>query len=113
MLGAEPGRPNELSPITRIDTARVRPVRSAAGRGFIQPGSPWQNPFVASFGSRVRDKVLSVEAFDSVIEAQSVMIDWKDSYSYQRPHSSLGLRPLAACAASPTTTKPDKPARLS
>jgi hypothetical protein len=68
---------------------------------------------VASFGSRVRDKALSVEAFDSVIEAQTVMIVWKDSYSYQRPHSSLGWRPLAACAASPTTTKPDKPARLS
>ncbi len=44
MMGAEPGRPNELSPITRIDTARVRPVQSAAGRSFIEPGSPWQNP---------------------------------------------------------------------
>ena len=55
MMGAEPGRPNELSPITRIDTARVRPVQSAAGRSFIEPGSPWQNPFVESFGSRVRD----------------------------------------------------------
>ena len=50
MMGAEPGRPNELSPITRIDTARVRPVQSAVGRGLIEPGSPWQNPFVASFG---------------------------------------------------------------
>ena len=29
------------------------------GRSFIEPGSPWQNPFVESFGSRVRDKVLS------------------------------------------------------
>jgi hypothetical protein len=27
-MGAEPGRPNELSPITRIDTARVRPVHT-------------------------------------------------------------------------------------
>ena len=33
------------------------------------PGSPWQNPFVESFGSRARDEVLSVEAFDSVLEA--------------------------------------------
>src|ERR671915_320513 len=72
MMGAEPGRPNELSPITRIDTARVRPVQSAAGRSFIEPGSPWQNPFVESFGSRVRDEVLSVEAFDSVLEAKTV-----------------------------------------
>jgi hypothetical protein len=55
-MGAEPGRPNELSPITRIDTARVRPVQSAAGHSFIEPGSPWQNPFVESFGSRVRTR---------------------------------------------------------
>ena len=76
-MGAEPGRPNGLSPITRIDTARVRPVQSAAGRSFIEPGSPWQNPFVESFGSRVRDEVLSVEAFDSVLEAQTVITDWR------------------------------------
>jgi hypothetical protein len=25
---------------------------SAAGRSFIEPGSPWRNPFVESFGSR-------------------------------------------------------------
>jgi hypothetical protein len=49
-MGAGPGKPNELSPITRIDTAGVRPVQSAVGRGLIEPGSPWQNPFVASFG---------------------------------------------------------------
>src|SRR5215213_4501289 len=47
MMGAEPGRPNELPPITRIDTARVRPVQSAAGGCFIEPGSPRQNPFGA------------------------------------------------------------------
>jgi len=71
-----------------------------AGRSFIEPGSPWQNPFVESFGSRVRDEVLSVEAFDSVLEAQTVMNDWKDIYNHQRPHSSLGWRPPAAYAAS-------------
>jgi hypothetical protein len=68
---------NELSPITRIDTARVRLVQGAAGRSFIEPGSPWQNPFVESFGSRVRDEVLSVEALDSVLEAQTVITDWR------------------------------------
>jgi putative transposase len=36
-----------------------------SGRSFIEPGSPWQNPFVELFGSCVRDEVLSVEAFDS------------------------------------------------
>jgi putative transposase len=75
---------------------------SQAGRSFIEPGSPWQNPFVESFGSRVRDEVLSVEAFDSVVEAQTVMNDWKDIYNHQRPHSSLNWRPPAAYAASLT-----------
>jgi putative transposase len=37
---------------------------SGAERSFIEPGSPWQNPFVESFGSRVRDELLSVETFD-------------------------------------------------
>ena len=71
-------------------------------RSFIEPGSPWQNPFVESFGSRVRDEVLSVEAFDSVIEAQTVINDWKDIYNHQRPHSSHGWRTPAAFAATVT-----------
>ncbi len=71
-----------------------------SGRSFIEPGSPWQNPFVESFGSRVRDEVLSVEAFDSVLEAQTVMNDWKNIYNHKRPHSSLGWTPPAAYAAS-------------
>jgi hypothetical protein len=70
MMGAEPERPNELSPITRIDTARVRPVQSAAGRSFIEPGPPWQNPFVESFGSGVRDEVLSAGAVDVEVPAR-------------------------------------------
>ncbi len=77
MMGAEPGRPAELSSNTRIDTARVRPVQSAAGRSFFEPGSPWQNPSVGSFGSRVCNEVLSVEAFDSVLEAQTIIADWR------------------------------------
>jgi hypothetical protein len=40
-------------------------------------GSPWQNPFVECSATAVRDEVLSVEAFDSVLEAQTVIIDWE------------------------------------
>jgi putative transposase len=77
-----------------------------SGRSFIEPGSPWQNPFVESFGSRVRDEVLSVEAFDSVLEAQTVMNDWRTIYNQQRPHSSLDWKPPAVYAAS-LTRQPD------
>jgi putative transposase len=86
---------------------------SGAGRSFIDPGAPWQNPFVESFGSRVRDEVLSVEAFDSVLEAQTVMNDWKETYNHKRPHSSLGWKTPAAYAASLKDQLVDQPARLS
>jgi putative transposase len=86
---------------------------SRAGRSFIEPGSPWQNPFVESFGSRVRDEVLSVEAFDSVLEAQTVINDWKDIYNHKRPHSSLRWRTPAAYAASLTLEAKETTARLS
>jgi putative transposase len=69
-----------------------------AGRSYIEPGSPWQNPFVESFGSRVRDEVLSVEAFDSVLEASTVIEDWRNIYNYKRPHGSLGWKTPAAYA---------------
>ncbi len=70
-----------------------------SGAAYIDPGSPWQNPFVESFGSRVRDEVLAVEAFDSVLEAKTVIEDWRTSYNTRRPHSSLGWKAPAAYAA--------------
>lgn len=69
------------------------------GTAYIEPGSPWENPFVESFGSRVRDEVLSVEAFDSVLEAKTVIEDWRNMYNHMRPHGSLGWKPPAVYAA--------------
>jgi putative transposase len=66
---------------------------SGAKTSYIEPGSPWQNPYVESFGSRVRDEVLAVEAFDSLLEAKVVIEDWRIEYNSVRPHSSLGWRP--------------------
>jgi putative transposase len=66
---------------------------------YIEPGSPWQNPFVESFGGKVRDEVLAVEAFDSLLEAKTVIEDWRNTYNTVRPHSSLGWKTPAAYAA--------------
>lgn len=63
---------------------------SGAGTAYIEPGSPWENPFVESFGSRVRDEVLGVEVFDTLLEARVVIEDWRIEYNTIRPHSSLG-----------------------
>ena len=41
-----------------------------AGSAYIEPGSPWQNPYVESFGSRIRDELLAVELFSCLAEAQ-------------------------------------------
>ena len=70
------------------------------GASYIEPGSPWQNPFVESFNGKIRDEVLAVEAFDSVLEARTVIEDWRNIYITLRPHSSLGWKTPAAYAAS-------------
>jgi transposase InsO family protein len=64
---------------------------SGAGSAYIEPGSPWQNAWVESFGSRVRDELLAVELFETLIEAQVMVADWRQDYNHRRPHSSLGM----------------------
>jgi putative transposase len=72
---------------------------SSTGTVYIEPGSPWQNPFVESFHSRVRDELLDVEEFACLAEARVVIEDWRQDYNQHRPHSSLGMRAPAVFAA--------------
>ncbi len=37
---------------------------------YIEPGSPWQNPYVESFNARLRDELLNVEVFTCLEEAR-------------------------------------------
>jgi len=62
-----------------------------AGTAYIDPGSPWQNPWVESYGSRMRDELLAIEQFDSLLEAQVLVADWRTEYNEYRPHSALGM----------------------
>ncbi len=71
---------------------------SKAGSAYIEPGSPWQNPYVESFGSRVREELLGVELFETLIEAQVMVADWREDYNHPRPHSSLGMTAPASFA---------------
>lgn len=57
---------------------------------FIDPGCPWQNPWVESFHSRLRDECLNLNHFRTVLEAQVVIGDWRIEYNHVRPHSALG-----------------------
>ena len=45
-----------------------------------------------SFGSRLRDELLSTEQFDTMLEAQVLIGDWKHESNRDRPLSSLGWR---------------------
>jgi len=73
---------------------------SKAGPSYIEPGSPWQNPYVESFGSRVREELLSQELFATLTEAQVLVEDWRGDYNERRPHSALGMMAQARFAAS-------------
>lgn len=50
-----------------------------SGTSYIDPGSQWQNPWVESHGSRMRDELLSIEQFDTLLEAQVLVGDWRRS----------------------------------
>jgi len=63
---------------------------AGTGTSHIDPGAPWENPFVESFGSRLRDELLAVEQFDTRLEAHVVIEDWRIEYNTRRPHSSPG-----------------------
>ena len=59
---------------------------------YIEPGSPWENPFIESFNGKLRDEFLNMNLFRSVFEAQALADMWLREYNEFRPHSSLGYR---------------------
>jgi putative transposase len=93
-LAAERGAPEHL----RMDNGPelmawgVREWCRLAGTstGYIEPGAPWENPFVESFNGRARDELLNVEDFADLPEAQIVVETWRMEYNTFRPHSALG-----------------------
>ena len=59
---------------------------------FIEPGSPWQNPYVESFHSRFRNDCLNREWFINELDARVTVEDWREQYNARRPHSGLNYR---------------------
>lgn len=57
---------------------------------FIDPGSPWQNAWIESFNGKLRDELLNLWQFDSLLEAQVIIGDWRIDYNQNRPHSAHG-----------------------
>lgn len=82
--------------------------RVDVGTSYIEPGSPWENGFVESFHSRLRDECLSCEEFTTLHEATVVITDWRMMYNQRRPHSSLGGMTPAEFALQCATSVPEK-----
>jgi putative transposase len=70
------------------------------GAVFIDPGSPWQNAWIESFNGRLRDELLNLWRFDSLLEARVMIEDWRIDYNENRPHTAHGdLTPAEFAAA--------------
>jgi putative transposase len=79
---------------------------SGTGTSYIEPGSPWQNPWAESCAGRMRDELLATEEFDTLLEAQVLVADWRDEYNHYRPHSALGMLAPAEFAHQWRTNNP-------
>ena len=66
---------------------------------FVAPGSPWENGYVESFNSKLRDELLNRELFLHIDELRYVADRWRLDYNHYRPHSSLDYMAPAAFAA--------------
>ena len=73
---------------------------------YIEPGSPWENGYVESFNSKLRDELLDREVFYTLLEVRVLTEQYRQTYNRIRPHSSLGYRPPAAETLLPTDLVP-------
>ena len=78
-------------------TASSSPLRLRTGAGprgvdtvFIDPGSPRQNGWNESFNGKFRDELLNGWQFDSLLEAQVLVEDFRIDYNTNRPHTAHG-----------------------
>jgi putative transposase len=76
----------EMTSNTVADWCRLR----AADISFKDLGSPCQNAYVESFNGKLRDELLGVEIFTTLLEAKIMAVDYRQDYNQNRPHSSLG-----------------------
>ena len=58
----------------------------------VAPARPWENGFIESFHSRLRDELLNAEEFESVTDAQARAAWWRREYNTIRPHSGIGYQ---------------------
>ena len=70
----------------------------------VAPGSPWENGYIESFNSRLRDELLNRELFWSLREAKVVLDMHRRWYNEERIHSGIGYLTPKAYAQSFATS---------
>ena len=73
-------------------------MKSGVDTLYIAPGSPWENGYVESLNSKLRDELLNRELFLSIDELRYVADRWRMDYNHYRPHSSLSYMTPAGFA---------------
>jgi putative transposase len=68
-----------------VDWLPVKGARSIP----VAAGSPWENGYIESFHSRLRDEFLEREEFETVADARARAKWYRREYNTVRPHSSL------------------------
>jgi len=52
---------------------------------FINPGSPWQNGWIESCNTRLRDEFLNGQQFDTHFESKVLLSDWRPNTITKEP----------------------------
>jgi len=86
---------------------------SEVSTGYIEPGAPWQNPYIESFNGHLRRELLDLESFNTLYEAQLLINDWRLEYNHYRPHQSLNYQTPAEYAHQRMAETTDQQPRLS
>lgn len=77
----------------------------------VAAGSPWENGYIESFHSRLRDEFLERTEFESAADARAKGSWYRREYNTVRPHSSLGYKTPRefgeACGAAGVTAEID------
>jgi transposase InsO family protein len=73
-----------------ICEALTRWLKGAGSESIpVSAGKPWENGYIESFHSRLRDEFLERHEFASVADARSKAMWFRREYNTVRPHSSL------------------------
>ncbi len=72
---------------------------------LVAAGCPWENGFVESLNSILRDELLNTELFPTVGSARNMATAWRLEYNHRRGHGALGYKTpaefSARCRAAP------------